>query len=201
VFPYVVDLAAPVADDALSVAEWAGILGAAAASVAAVAALVTVLQNSRMIRASLRPHLYGVVVGQQERPILEIHNAGGGVATVVQCVFVGGTGYAAMDVSGAIASGDYQVVVAALPAHDPADSHGVVMCRDAHGNHYAWSLDGHAAMWKKRMWRKTLTPRKPLAVYRQLYGSNSLDGVHKVSWRLARKESSALVMEPFLDGD
>jgi hypothetical protein len=61
----------------VDVAEWAGVIAAVSAGIAAMTSLIVLVPNMRMIRIALRPLLHGVVVHGQSHPLLEIHNSGG----------------------------------------------------------------------------------------------------------------------------
>ena len=186
------------ASDGLGVAEWAGIIGAGAAAVAAIASLASVLQNRRIITTTLRPKLTGVVVQDQARPVLQVHNSGGTVAIAPRVLWAHRDQFIEEDLGGGISSGGEVVIVSALANEGLAESHGAMTCVDGSGNFYADSLDGDHDDWKrKRWWRRKVLERPNIhEVYREFYGS-ATDGFQRVDARFARRMSDALVIEPF----
>ncbi len=174
----------------LGVAEWAGIIGAVAAAVAALASLAAVLQNRRLIRASLLPHLAGVSISGRQHPELEIRNGGGGLAMAVRFIWVS-EGHIAEGAAAATIRGGSDVLVAAsLPTRNLTSSQGVLLCKDVRGDHYAWSLDGHDRVWRRRWWRRG-KPSAPeaRACFCEFYPGTRLSDLRLVEWTLPFKMS------------
>jgi hypothetical protein len=180
----------------LTTTTWAAI-GAIAASAAALTALITVLQNTWLQRAMLQPHLTGIVVLAAQLAGLEIHNAGGGVAITPRFFWAHEGRFVEGELSGGIAPGEYRDVLADDLNRDTlADSHGVLICKDVRDNWYAWSLDGHADVWRNRLWKRR--PQRPIAsaLYEKYYGRGSLGGAERTTWHLGRRVSEAVIFEP-----
>jgi hypothetical protein len=182
-------------DSGLSVGEWAGVASAGAAAVAAMASLITVLQNKRLISATLRPRLTSVVLAEIPEPAIQVHNAGGAVAIVVRVVWASANQRAAADLAPGIAPGQYVTALAPLPKEGIADSHGVIIYNDALQNYYANSFDGHSKVWRNRWWKRKFKKPDPRKVYADFYGT-SIDDWEEVEMRVARRWADALVIEP-----
>jgi hypothetical protein len=178
----------------LTTTTWAAI-GAIAASAAAIVALITVLQNTWVLRATLQPHLTGVVILGAKLPGLEVHNAGGGVAITPRFFWAHSGRWVEGEIGGGLGPGEYRDLLAELSRDGLQESHGVLLCKDVRHNWYAWSLDGHVSVWRNRLWKKR--PKRPKAdeLYRKFYGRGSLDDAQVTTWQLGRKAKDAVIFQ------
>jgi hypothetical protein len=177
----------------LTTTTWAAI-GAIAASAAALTALITVLQSTWLQRVMLQPYLTGIVMLATQRAGLEIHNAGGGVAITPRFFWAHEGRFVEGELGGGLGAGEYRDILADDLNRDTlADSHGVLICKDVRHNWYAWSLDGHADVWRNRLW--TSRPQRPRAnaLYEKYYGGQSLAGAEPTTWHLGRRVSDAVI--------
>lgn len=171
--------------------EWAQVLSAVFAALAALAAWASVRQGQRIWRSSLLPELHAQGLFVRDNPFgprmaYVVHNAGGGLAKGALFLFAEGNAY----VAGAVGDGfirpdeSCRIETDMQRAKDgQVSAVGVVSCRDTNEISWAWDTRGNRRQlqrWKAR-WRPPKEPLSMREIFERFYPDVDLDALTEVS--------------------